>query len=576
MTDSFKNHVHTLQALTFVFALLARGSCFGMQEPDSMPELQSLSREFRLLDGMEESIRDGDIRRVKELLFCDDASPCGACVDGTPFLLKAIELRRNDIAEALIENGADIGCSNGDGYTPLGMAMQRRNASIGYILFRHMASTPGIFEREVAPGFPALHFAARLGLCLFANNILKKVNFRENVDKVYGNIGTPLHAAIEHFADSSAVSRGADDLRQLLIGNTDVSKVNGRGETPLVLARSMKQQLVTSGVTSLPGKPLPADHSVVTYMDEIIGQLERRHQLLAKLALEDAACEGDACRVEELLREGFVSADPSYGGLHNGRSPLWLAVNNKCGDAAEVLLEHGANPLQPDHRGMTPFMLAVEGAPSHRNRQAQGYLQQGGEPEDQEQREILKKIREGYEARKKLETRSSDLVKMLLARMTRLEVNREYSCGPGGMVRVTPLHAAVQCNNADTARLLLNAGADPNVRFGSGQTLLHLVAYRGQEELAALLISAGADVNTKNDDGITPLDEAEAGRKKRVDGWEYNPFPGWMLPWFIPGVEENHISVVCMDRVIGNLKGAMPTEPDKDFQDATLDELDAE
>ena len=38
---------------------------------------------------------------------------------------------------------------------------------------------------------------------------------------------------------------------------------------------------------------------------------------------------------------------------------------------------------------------------------------------------------------------------------------------------------------------------------------MHYAAYRGHKEIAELLISKGADLNTKDDNGETPLYQAE-------------------------------------------------------------------
>ncbi|TRM60930.1 ankyrin repeat-containing domain protein [Schizophyllum amplum] len=70
------------------------------------------------------------------------------------------------------------------------------------------------------------------------------------------------------------------------------------------------------------------------------------------------------------------------------------------------------------------------------------------------------------------------------------------------------MHLAAQCNN--TTRLLLDAGADINIRDRVGRTALTWLSYcfmapASPNESFRLLLEAGADVNTRDDDGRTPL-----------------------------------------------------------------------
>ena len=72
--------------------------------------------------------------------------------------------------------------------------------------------------------------------------------------------------------------------------------------------------------------------------------------------------------------------------------------------------------------------------------------------------------------------------------------------GPNGS---TPLMYATLYGDAESVRLLLETGADPNVRNEAGATALMWAM--DDLDKSRLLIRSGADVNARSDDGRTPL-----------------------------------------------------------------------
>ena len=80
------------------------------------------------------------------------------------------------------------------------------------------------------------------------------------------------------------------------------------------------------------------------------------------------------------------------------------------------------------------------------------------------------------------------------------------------------LHHAANHGQHYAATLLLDHGAEVNLKDNNGWTPLHHAAWKGHTDVATLLIDRGADVNVKTIDGRTPLELAEdAGNRKTRD-----------------------------------------------------------
>ncbi|MGI0150249.1 MAG: ankyrin repeat domain-containing protein [Thermoplasmata archaeon] len=73
----------------------------------------------------------------------------------------------------------------------------------------------------------------------------------------------------------------------------------------------------------------------------------------------------------------------------------------------------------------------------------------------------------------------------------------------------TALDAAVAGDHADVVRTLLAARGDPNVRSEANYTSLHKAAAHGNLEIVRMLLDAGADAKAIRDDGSRPIDDAQ-------------------------------------------------------------------
>ena len=72
----------------------------------------------------------------------------------------------------------------------------------------------------------------------------------------------------------------------------------------------------------------------------------------------------------------------------------------------------------------------------------------------------------------------------------------------------TPLYRTVIAGDIASTNLLLNNGADPNVKCTMGETPLFQAVDMEKFDHVKILLKNGANPNITNDDGLTPLHNA--------------------------------------------------------------------
>lgn len=116
---------------------------------------------------------------------------------------------------------------------------------------------------------------------------------------------------------------------------------------------------------------------------------------------------------------------------------------------------------------------------------------------------------------------------LMLATFTCSLESAEFLLKHGALVNSTNntgetalMNAAHACWDGRVTRLLINSGANVNVKAKHGQTPLIVAAFAGNEEAVGELVRAGANVNATDENGDTALKVArdrEVGRKKSHD-----------------------------------------------------------
>ena len=201
-----------------------------------------------------------------------------------------------------------------------------------------------------------------------------------------------------------------------------------------------------------------------------------------------------------------------------GITPLALAAANGNADVAGTLLAAGADPDASSEAGVTPLMQAARrgsidtvrallefSANVNANERARGQtaLMWAVSQQHAEVVEVL--LRYGADVHASTSTRARIV---MLDRGTREFVQTSEAIGdPLEVGGSRPLLFAVRVGDPDSARLLLEAGADANSASADGHSALVVAAFGGHEPVVRLLLEAGADPNAAGG-GFTSLHAA--------------------------------------------------------------------
>lgn len=119
----------------------------------------------------------------------------------------------------------------------------------------------------------------------------------------------------------------------------------------------------------------------------------------------------------------------------------------------------------------------------------------------------------------------ADVVKVLLEGGAKANTRLKFLGGQTGMVVVednaTALHYAAEAGEVESARLLLDRGADIEALDEDGNSPLHIAAIMSRYKMVAFLLSRGARIDVKNDAGDTPMTfakDAAMGKVSESDG----------------------------------------------------------
>ncbi len=194
-----------------------------------------------------------------------------------------------------------------------------------------------------------------------------------------------------------------------------------------------------------------------------------------------AAMNGSAAILERLIQAG---ADPNAQLSDTGDTALMLAARTGKVDAVKVLLDHGAKVnAKETWGGTTPLMWAV--AELHPD--VTRLLVDRGADVNAKSNFVPSASGRGFEGTSAVAPKAN-------------QTTEEFASG-----WMTPLMFAARENDLESAKVLVEAGADVNAVGADGKDALGLALFNGSYDVASLLIDAHANVNHADAQRFTPL-----------------------------------------------------------------------
>jgi ankyrin repeat protein len=197
--------------------------------------------------------------------------------------------------------------------------------------------------------------------------------------------------------------------------------------------------------------------------------------------LQLAALNGSAPMLDRLIKAG---ADPNAMLTPSRDTAVMMAARTGKVDALKVLVESGARVNEKETWGGTSALMW---AVAERHPDAVKLLIEQGADVNARSNFVAPANGRGFEGRTPIAGEGERKVE-------------EFASG-----WLTPLMFAAREGDIDSARLLLDAGADVNSIAGDGKNALSVAIFNGNYDVASFLIDRKVDVNNADTQRFTPL-----------------------------------------------------------------------
>jgi ankyrin repeat protein len=292
------------------------------------------------------------------------------------------------------------------------------------------------------------------------------IDERKHADHATGGF-TALHFAVRNGHEEAA--------RTLVLGGADPTLTNGDGLTPTAVAITNDRFDLARTLLDLGADP--DDGALYFAVDMHDATSDMRAHDGSRLRADHHNDLSALDLVELLLERGADPNKPFVGQLHSttlccapkiNSSPFYRAAVAADVEVLELMIEHGAE---------------VEWSPTEVESEEEGAAGGRGNPNA---------------------GRTPVMVAMNGGR------GAAFAAGPG-FTRLGPPPFREESNRAplDAIKVLLAAGADPNVKAPNGSTPLHMAVQAKQVPIIRELVEAGADLDAVDSENLTPLLLAE-------------------------------------------------------------------